>query len=40
MKHHADPAGGAVCLRDVVLPDEEIRVWRGVRHHAVRAGVL
>jgi len=29
MRHHADPAGGTVCLRGVVLPDEEIRVCGG-----------
>ena len=29
MRHHADPAGGAVCLRGVVLPDEGIRVCGG-----------
>ena len=26
VRHHADPAGGAVCLRGVVLPDEGIRI--------------
>ena len=26
MRHHADPAGGTVCLRGVVLPDEGTRV--------------
>ena len=37
MRHHADSAGGEICLRGVVLPDEGIRVC-DVRHHAGRAG--
>ena len=38
MRHHAVPAGGAVWLRGVVLPDEGTRVLGGVRHHADPAG--